>query len=66
MSKKAIPTEIHDQDGNFKRIEFHDTNGDHIVDVLWDDHEEQTIKNRIEFRKWAYHMLSNKDYLVDK
>ena len=66
MSKKVIPTEIHAENGDFKRIEFHDTNGDHIIDAIWDENDSQTINNRIEFRKWAYSMINNKGYEVDK
>jgi hypothetical protein len=65
MSKKASHKEIYDQDGNMLRIEFHDTNGEHIVNALWDEHDEQTPENRIEFRKWAYHMMKQKGYKVD-
>jgi len=62
--KRAIPTEIHDENGDFKRIEFHDDNGEHIIDAIWDERDEQTPENRAEFRKWAYHMLNQKDYLL--
>ncbi|CAB4129383.1 hypothetical protein UFOVP118_23 [uncultured Caudovirales phage] len=63
--KKAIPTDIYDEDGNMIRIEFHDGSGEHILDALWDDRDEQTSENRTEFRKWAYHMMMQKDYKVD-
>lgn len=64
--KKAIPTDIYNDQGDMMRIEFHDDSGKHILDALWDDREEQSSENRIEFRKWAYHMMMQKDYLVDK
>ena len=66
MSKVAKPTEIYDDSGNLLRIEFYDLEGKHVVDVLWDDREEQTIGNRIEFIKWAYHILDSKEYQVLK
>ena len=65
MSDKVIPTEIHNENGDFVRIEFHNTNGDHVIDAIWDERDEQTQENRIEFRKWAYKMLRDKEYEVD-
>ena len=62
--KEAIPTEIHDDTGDFKRIEFYDTEGDHIIDAVWDDRDEQTPKNRTEFRIWAYRLMRDKGYQV--
>jgi len=65
MSKKISQSEIHNEDGDMIRIEFYDTNGEHIVDALWDENDAQTPENRIEFRKWAYHMMRQKGYKID-
>lgn len=67
MIKKASHIEIHNAMGDLERIEFYDVDkGEHIVDAIWDDRDEQTPEKRTEFREWAYHMLMQKDYLVDK
>jgi hypothetical protein len=64
--KRAIPVDVYDKDGNMLRIEFHDSAGDHIIDALWDPQDEQTSKNREEFRKWSYNFIKNKEYEVLK
>ena len=64
--KKAIPVDVYDKEGNMLKIEFSDGAGEHIVDAQWDQNDEQTSENRIEFRKWAYSMLNNKGYEVLK
>ena len=60
-----IPMDVYDKEGNLKMIEVTDTSGNHIIDVLWDDNDEQTNENRIAFRKWAYDKLKQKDYEVN-
>ena len=63
--KKAIPLEIFDKDGNMVKIETRDEDGQHILDIVWDENDEQTTENRAEFRKWAYGFLEkNKGYKV--
>lgn len=64
--KRAIPVDVYDKEGNMLRIEFNDMQGDHIIDAVWDDSEEQTSENREAFRKWAYNFVRNKDYEVLK
>jgi hypothetical protein len=59
---KAIPTDVYDKDGNLLRIEFHDGNGEHIIDAQWDENDEQTSEKRVEFRKWAYNHIARKGY----
>jgi hypothetical protein len=61
---KTIPVDVYDKDGNMLRIEFSDGEGEHIVDVVWDETEEQTSENRIKFRKWAYTMLEQKGHTL--
>jgi hypothetical protein len=62
--KKTIPVDVYDKDSNMLRIEFSDGEGEHIVDVVWDETEEQTSKNRESFRRWAYTMLEQKGYTL--
>jgi hypothetical protein len=65
--KKAIPLEIFDKNGNMVKIETRDEEGQHILDIVWDENDEQTPENRAEFRKWAYGFLEkNKGYKVVK
>ena len=64
--KRAIPIDVYDKEGDMLRIEFHDMNGDHIIDAQWDPADEQTSENREAFRKWAYNFVRNKDYEVLK
>jgi hypothetical protein len=64
--KIAIPTDIYDKDGNMVKIEFNDTAGEHVIDAIWDERDEQTSENRIEFRKWAYRQLEQQGYEVRK
>jgi hypothetical protein len=64
--KRAIPVDVYDKDGNMIRVEFNDTNGNHIIDAVWDPADEQTSEKREAFRKWAYEFIKNKDYEVLK
>ena len=62
--KVAVPTDIYNKDGQLVKIEFTTPSGEHIVDALWDDREEQTSENRVKFREWAYRLIKQKDYEV--
>jgi hypothetical protein len=53
----VIPTDVYDKEGNLTRIEFYDLDGEFVVQAVWDENDEQTGKNRIKFRKWAYSMV---------
>lgn len=64
MTKHAHQIEIHNDVGHLLRIEFYDAEGEHVLDALWDDKDEQTTENRREFRTWAYKMLERKGYKV--
>jgi len=67
MSKaRAIPTDVYDKDGNMIKVEFNDGNGEHIVDAVWDDSDEQNSENRAQFRKWAYNHLRNQGWEILK
>ena len=61
---KAIPTDVY-EDGNLIRIEFHKSDGEHIIDVVWDSNDEQTSHNREVFRKWAYRSLDQMGHKID-
>lgn len=63
---RVIPSEVLDIAGNLKRIEFHNEKGEFVVQALWDDRDEQTSKNRAEFRKWAYRQLEQQGHEVIK
>lgn len=62
----AIPTEMIDKDGNLTAIEFYDTLGSHLFDVIWDPNDPQDSEHRAQFRKWAYGFVKNKGYEVFK
>jgi hypothetical protein len=64
--KRAIPVDVYDKEGNMLRIEFNDMEGNHIIDAVWDQNDEQTSEKREAFRKWAYDFIQNKDYEVLK
>ena len=64
--KIAIPTDIYDKDGNMTKIEFNATSGEHVIDAIWDERDEQTSENRTQFRKWAYRQLEQQGYKVKK
>jgi len=63
---KAIPLDLYDKDGNMTGIEFNSPSGDFIIEAVWDERDEQTSENRDAFRKWAYKMIRDKGYEVDK
>jgi hypothetical protein len=62
----AIPVDVYDKDGNMLRIEFADSEGNHVMDALWDPTDEQNSENRVLFRKWAYNHLRNQDWEILK
>ena len=63
---RAIPVDVYNKEGHLMRIEFADGSGEHILDAVWDENDEQTSENRVAFRKWAYNFLRNKGYEVFK
>jgi hypothetical protein len=62
--KAVIPSDVYDPKGNLIKIEFYDVKGTPVLDVLWTEGEEQTSKNRIEFREWAYKIIKQKGYVL--
>lgn len=63
-SKVAVPADIYNKEGQLVKIEFTTPSGEHIVDAIWDDRDEQTSENRVKFREWAYRLIKQKDYEV--
>lgn len=63
---RAIPVDVYDKDGNLIRIEVQDEKGDHVIDIVWDEHDEQTSENRVAFRRFAYRSLEQRGYEVDR
>ena len=63
---RVIPIDVYDKDGNFSKIEVQVADGEHVVDIVWDPADEQTSENRILFRQFAYRVLEQKGYEVNK
>jgi hypothetical protein len=61
---KAIPTDIYDKNGNLIKIEFHDTDGEFIIEALWDERDPQDAEHRDAFREWAYRIADQIGYEV--
>jgi hypothetical protein len=67
MSKgRLIPVDVYDRAGNMLRIEFSDSEGNHVLDAVWDPEEAQSSENRVAFRKWAYEHLRKQDWEILK
>ena len=64
--KRAIPVDVYDKEGNMLRIEFNDAAGNHVLDAVWDETEEQTSENRTKFRTWSYEHLRNQGWEILK
>jgi hypothetical protein len=63
---KALPVDVYDKDGNMMKIEFSTATGEHIIDAVWDETEEQTSENRVAFRDWAYKHLQKEGWEILK
>jgi hypothetical protein len=62
----VVPVDVY-IDGELEKIDFHDTNGDFVIQAVWpwDLDPVQTPSNREEFRKWAYRMVRQLGYNVN-
>ena len=61
----AVTTiDIYNKEGNLVRIEAYKANGDFLMQFLWDERDEQTSENRVEFRKWVTRHLKQSGYEV--
>ena len=56
--------DIYNKEGELIRIEAYKSNGDHLLDFLWDPRDEQTSDNRVEFRKWVNRHLKQQGHEV--
>jgi hypothetical protein len=64
---RVIPVDVYDKDGNLTRIDVQDASGEFVLQMVWDENDEQTSENRELFRKWAYDFLEkSKGYEVSK
>jgi hypothetical protein len=63
---RVIPIDVYNEDGHLTKIEVQGEDGNHVIDVVWDDNDEQTSDNRVLFRQFAYRLLEQKGYEVDR
>jgi hypothetical protein len=59
---KVVLTDIYDKDGNLVKIDVHDLEGQFVIQIVWDENDEQTSENRKAFREWANRQLKQRDY----
>ena len=59
---KVVLTDIFDKDGNLLKIDVHDLEGQFVIQIVWDENDEQTSENRKAFREWANRQLRQRDY----
>ena len=59
---EVVLTDIYDKDGNLLKIDVHDLQGQFVIQIMWDENDEQTSENRKEFRKWAIRQLKQRNY----
>jgi len=59
-----IPTDVYDKDGNMVKIEFYDTDGEFVIQSVWDEQDPQDSEHREFFRKWSYKMVKQLGYEV--
>jgi hypothetical protein len=59
-----ILKEVFDEEGNVKSIEVTNGYGEHIIDAVWDERDEQTQENKDAFRAWTLKMLRDMDIPV--
>ena len=59
---KVVLTDIYDKDGNLVKIDVHDMDGQFVIQIVWDENDEQTSENRKAFREWANRQLKQRDY----
>ena len=63
---RVNPIDVY-KDGNLTHIEVLTPSGEFVMQILWDEHDEQTSENRVAFREWAYkHLEQSQQYEVDR
>jgi len=61
---KVTTVDIYDKEGSLLRTEAYKESGEHLLDFLWDERDEQTHDNRVEFRKWVLRHLKQSGHEV--
>jgi len=61
---KVVLTDVYDKDGNLVKIDVHDMDGQFVIQIVWDENDEQTSENRKEFRTWANRQLKQRGYQI--
>lgn len=61
---KVTTVDIYDKEGQLLRTEAYKESGEHLLDFIWDEREEQTHDNRVEFRKWVVRHLKQAGHEV--
>lgn len=56
--------DIYNKEGELVRIEVYKDDGDFLMQFLWDQQDEQTSDNRVEFRKWVNRHLKQAGHEV--
>jgi len=56
--------DIYNKEGELVKIEVLKESGEHLLDFLWDERDEQTSEKRIEFREWVKRHLKQAGHEV--
>jgi len=56
--------DIYNKEGDLVKIEVSKESGEHLLDFLWDERDEQTSEYRVEFRKWVNRHLKQSGHEV--
>jgi len=59
---KVVMADIYDKSGNLEKINVHDLEDNFILQIMWDDQDEQSFTNRKHFRLWAIRQLKQRGY----
>ena len=59
---KVVMADVYDKLGNLVKINVHDLKGNFILQIMWDEQDEQTSANRKHFREWSIRQLNQRDY----
>jgi hypothetical protein len=64
MAMPVTQIDIYNKEGELVRIEAYKESGEFLMQFLWDERDEQTSENRVEFRKWASRHLKQSGHEV--
>lgn len=62
---KVTTIDIYGKDGALIRVEAY-KGSEHLMDFVWDERDEQTSKNRTEFRTWVKRHLLQSGHEVNE